>query len=62
MENLIVKLMLLATLAQLGVSVSHSLQPHPLSAQRTLEQRSKDILRISWRPISAFPEEAKRFR
>jgi hypothetical protein len=62
MENLLVKLMLVAALAQLGISVSDFLNPESKSTQTTFEKRSKDILRINWKPITVFSKEAQRFR
>jgi cyanate permease len=62
MENLLVKLMLTAAIAQLGISVSDVLNPEPKSIKRRFERRSKDILQINWQPISVFPEDSRRFR
>jgi hypothetical protein len=62
MENLLVKLMLVAALTQLGISVSGFLNPESKSTQKTFERTSKDILRINWKPISLFPKEANYFK
>jgi hypothetical protein len=62
MDNLLVKLMLIAALSQLGISVSDIINPEPRSIQKNFERDSKDILRINWKAISIFPEEARRFR
>ena len=62
MYDLLVKLMVLAALAQFGMSLLDIEQCHSKQCQRTLEQRSRDVLNIEWKPISVFPEEAKRFR
>ncbi len=62
MYNLLVKLMVLAALAQFGMSLLDVERCHSKQCLRTLEQRSRDILNIEWKPISVFPEEAKRFR
>jgi hypothetical protein len=51
MYQLLVRLMLLSALLQLGISVSDF-----------SKCRSRHCLKIDWRPISVFPEEAKRFR
>ena len=53
MYNLLVKLMVVTALLQLGVSVANSLE---------VEKASRKVLQIDWKPISIFPEEAKRFR
>ena len=62
MENLLVKLMILAALAKLGMSFTDLETCHSRQCLQTVEQHSRDILRIDWKPISVFPEEAKKFR
>lgn len=61
MESLLVRLMLLAALAQLGLSLFDFENCFTRSCARRFEARSRDILRIDWKPISVWPEEAKRF-
>jgi len=53
MYNLLVKLMLIAALMQLGISVAN---------YGKVEKASRDVLKVDWNPISVFPEEAKRFK
>ncbi len=53
MYNLLVKLMLIAALVQLGISVT---QVHKV------ERAAREIVKIHWKPISVFHDEAKRFR
>ncbi len=62
MENLLVKLMFIAALMQLGISLTDVQNCHSRACVQTLEKRSRDVLRIDWKPISVWPEEAKRFR
>ena len=62
MENLLVKLMLIAALMQIGMSLSQFENCHSRSCIQQFEKRSRDVLRIHWKPISVFPNEAKRFR
>ena len=62
MENLLVKLMLISALMQLGMSLSHFENCHSRSCVQEVEKRSRDVLRIDWKPITLFPEEAKRYR
>ena len=62
MENLLVKLMVLAALTQLGVSVHEFQNCHSRDCMKNIEKKSRDILNIDWKPISVFPEEAKKFR
>ncbi len=62
MYNLLIKLMLVSALLQLGWSVSTFPNCHSRQCLQKVEKQSRDILRIQWRPISVFPEEAKRFK
>lgn len=55
MENLLVKLMLVAALLQFGISVSDLGKCHSRTFVQTLEKRSRDVLKINWKPISVFP-------
>ena len=61
MENLLVKLMITAALIQLGISLSHFEHCLSRACVQEIEKRSRDALKIDWKPISIFPEEAKRF-
>ena len=62
MENLLIKLMGIAALAQFGISLSHIESCHSGACMQTLEKHSREVLNIDWKPLSVFPEEAKRFR
>ena len=62
MYYLLVRLMALAALAEIGMSVIELENCHSRQCLQQLEKRSRDILKIDWRPISIFPEEAKRFQ
>lgn len=62
MYDLLVKLMFAAALAQLGISESNFVTPRSSKALISTEKRTRDVLRIEWKPISVFPEEARRFR
>jgi hypothetical protein len=62
MENLLVKLMFIAALAQFGITFSQIEHCHSRQCIQTLEKRSRDVLSINWKPMSVFPDEAKRFR
>lgn len=61
MEKLLITLMLLAALSQLGIRASDFKNCHSRGCLQMLERRSHDVLKIDWKPISVFPEEAKRF-
>lgn len=56
MYTILVRLMLVVALLEFGVSITDLRNPVKL------EQASRKVLRIDWKPISVFPEEAKRFR
>jgi hypothetical protein len=62
MYHLLIKLMVLSALLQLGISVSEVGDCKDRKCVPRIEKGSRDILKINWRPISIFPEEAKRFR
>ena len=62
MESLLVRLMLLAALTEIGMSLFEFESCYSRACSQRLEKRSRDILKIDWKPISIFPEEAKRFR
>lgn len=62
MENLLVKLMVLAALTQLGISVSKFAECRGRACAQVFDRASRDVLRVDWRPISVWPEEEKRFR
>ena len=60
MYKLLVKLMLTVAILQLGWTFLDMRKC--LSGDcRPLEKASKNILKISWKPISVWPEEAKQF-
>jgi hypothetical protein len=54
--------MLIAALAQFGMSLKDLSQCRSMKCVQLFEKRSRDVLRIDWKPVSVFPEEAKRFR
>ena len=61
MYDLLVKLMVLAALVELGMNVSEFEHCHSRQCLQRMEKRSRDILKVDWKPISIFPE-SKRFR
>ncbi len=62
MYDLLVRLMLIAALAQFGISAKEFYECGQRSCLAHLEANSRQILRIDWKPISLFPGEAKRFQ
>jgi len=53
MYTLLIRLMAIAALTQLGIT---------LASFTRIEKASRDVLRVDWKPISVFPGETKRFR
>lgn len=62
MYALLVRLMLFATLAHLGLDLSREMREQPTGGLTRLHEASKAVSKVAWKPISVFPEEAKRFR
>jgi hypothetical protein len=62
MENLLVKLMVLAAIGGLGPAAFQGGLSMSGSCLANTDKAIKNILRIDWKPISVFPEEAKRFQ
>lgn len=62
MYNLLVKLMVITAIIHLGMSFKDFENCHSRQCTQQLEKRSRDVLRIDWKPISVFPNEARRFR
>jgi len=62
MYNLIIKLMVIAALMKLGISIEEFAFCHSKRCTSRIEKASRDVLKIDWKPISVFPEEAQRFR
>ena len=56
MYTLLVRLMLMAAMLELGLTLTD------LSNPQKMGLASRKVLTIQWKPISVFPEEAKRFR
>jgi hypothetical protein len=62
MYSLLIRLMVLAALTQLGISLASFRDCTSRPCLARIEEASRDILRVDWRPISIFPEEARKFR
>jgi hypothetical protein len=62
MYEILIKLIVGATLLQLGLSAASIRECSGHVCLGRLEQASKQVLHVDWKPISVFPEEAKRFR
>lgn len=62
MYDALIKLIFLAALHQLGPTLADIVDYGSEQGRASLEHKSHRILVIPWKPISVFPEEAKRFR
>lgn len=62
MEVLLVRLMLVAGLAQFGMSIWDFRDCRSRECLVRIEKHSRDVLKVDWKPISVWPEEAKKFR
>ena len=58
MYRLLVKLMALTALLELGMSAADFEHCHSRACLQQIERRSRDILKVDWRPISVFPDMA----
>lgn len=62
METLLIRLMFVTAVIQLGYAVSDFENCHLSQCTQKIEKASRDVLKIDWKSIVIFPEEAKRFR
>lgn len=61
MYKLLIRLMLIAALAQLGISLKDFANCRSRECVSRIEKASREVLKVEWCPISVFPEEARRF-
>ena len=61
MMDLLVRFMFVATLTQLGLTLTQVEECHSRSCLQQIEKRSRDVLNVDWKPMTVFPEEARRF-
>ncbi len=62
MESLLGKLFLAYALYYLGMTLTEVLNCRSGECLRRIERANLDVLKIDWKPISVFTEEAKKFR
>ncbi len=62
MYKLLVSLMLISAIQQLNLKPSDILDCRNLKCAVSIEKASRKVLQVQWKPISIFPEEAKRFQ
>ena len=61
MYTLLVRLMALAALTQIGITLASFRDCRSRACFARVEKASRDVLHVDWKPISIFPGEAKRF-
>lgn len=62
MYEIIMKLIIAAALLQLGLTLSHSGKCDSRECLGRIERASRQVLKVDWKSISLFPEEARRFK
>jgi len=62
MYKLLLKLILIVTLAQAGLTLKDLANCHSRPCIQKVEKASRDVLKIDWKPVSIWPEEAKKFK
>lgn len=62
MLDLLVKLMLIAGLAQFGMSWRDLGDCRSRQCFKQMEETTRRVSRIGWRPIGVFPREGRHFR
>lgn len=62
MYQMLIKLYIIAAAIQLGLSLMDLESCTSRQCVQKLNQASQKVLKIDWKPISVFPNEAGRFR
>lgn len=62
MYQLLIRLMFVAAIIEFGFSLNEISECRSVSCASLIERATLDVLRIDWKPISVWPEEAKKFR
>ncbi len=62
MYNIIIKLIIAAALLDLGISFSNMEDCSSRGCWNQIQEASHKVIKVDWKPISVFPEEAKKFR
>jgi hypothetical protein len=62
MYNILIKLIIAAALVDLGINLSKLEDCSSRQCWTQIQKTSRKATQIDWKPISVFPEEAKRFR
>lgn len=61
MSSLLIRLMVLAALTPLGISLAIFRDCRSRSCLARIEKASREVLRVDWKPITVFPGETRRF-
>jgi hypothetical protein len=62
MYSVLIRLMVLAALTQLGITLADLRGCKGRECLVRIEKASRDVLRVEWRPTSIFPKERGKFR
>lgn len=62
MYEIMIKLIVAAAILELGITLSHYGECTSRECLSMLERASRQVLHVDWKPISVFPEEARRLR
>ena len=62
MYGVLIKLIVVVSLMELGITFSRSGDCVSRVCWTRLQRASREVVRVEWRPISVFPEEGRRFR
>ena len=62
MYDALIKLYLIAAALQFGVSLNSLSDCSGRQCLKKLDRAAHEVLTINWKPISVFPDEAKRFK
>ena len=61
MNDILVRVLVLASMVQLGLFVDESFTCKSDLSNKQVKSAFQNVLRIRWKPISVFPNEAARF-
>ena len=62
MYHVLIRLFLIAAFLELGLTISDFTNSNSAKSANNIQQAKAKILKINWKPISVFPEEARKFR
>ena len=62
MYSLLIRLMVLAALTQLGITLASFRDCRSRACFARIEKASREVLRVDWKPLGVFPAERKKFR